>query len=261
MNELWLLPAGLLVGAFGTLIGAGGGFLLVPLLLLMYPTERPEAITSMSLFAVFCNAASGTVAYARMGRIDYTAAAVFTLAGLPGAVLGAMTTKSIPAHIFDGLLGVVLIVSAIYVAFHRETDALPSVTDRASDRPRALWLGSAISAVVGFISSLLGIGGGIIHVPAMIRILKFPVHTATATSHFILACMALTATIVHVANGSMSEDWFRTAALAIGVIIGAQVGAQWSKRVHSRGILIGMSVALIFAGVRLVALSVGRIRL
>src|ERR1051326_5793626 len=162
MNDLWLALAGLVVGAFGTLIGAGGGFLLVPLLLLLYPTERPEILTSISLFAVFCNAASGTVAYAGMGRIDYTAAMLFSAAGLPGAILGAIATQYIPGHIFDGLLGVILIISAIYVALHREPDAPPANGDDAARRrARVLWLGAAISAVVGFVSSLLGIGGGI----------------------------------------------------------------------------------------------------
>src|SRR6185295_1618467 len=67
----WLFPLGLLVGAFGTLIGAGGGFILVPILLLMYPNETSERIASISLAVVFFNAFSGSLAYARMKRIDY----------------------------------------------------------------------------------------------------------------------------------------------------------------------------------------------
>lgn len=87
MNYGWLLLLGLFVGAYGTLIGAGGGFVLVPILLL-YPDESPEIITSISPAVVFFNAASGSAAYARMGRIDYRAAAVFAAATVPGAVAG-----------------------------------------------------------------------------------------------------------------------------------------------------------------------------
>ena len=63
-------------------------------------------------------------------------------------------------------------------------------------------VGIAISFAVGYLSSFLGIGGGIIHVPALIYFLDFPVHIATATSHFILAIMALTGTVVHIFTGN-----------------------------------------------------------
>ena len=69
LEYLWLIPLGFVVGAYGTLIGAGGGFLLVPVLLLLYPRETPETITSISLAVVFFNALSGSIAYARMKRI------------------------------------------------------------------------------------------------------------------------------------------------------------------------------------------------
>jgi uncharacterized membrane protein YfcA len=68
---LWLIPLGVVTGAYGTLIGAGGGFVLMPLLLLLYRDESPEIITSISLAVVFFNALSGSLAYARMKRIDY----------------------------------------------------------------------------------------------------------------------------------------------------------------------------------------------
>ena len=65
-----LVLLGIAVGTYGTMIGAGGGFVLVPLLLILYPGKPPEAITSISLAVVFLNAASGTVAYVRQRRID-----------------------------------------------------------------------------------------------------------------------------------------------------------------------------------------------
>lgn len=282
----WLIAVGVGVGAFGTLIGAGGGFILVPLLLLIYPSERPEVIASISLAVVFCNAASGSWAYARMGRIDYRAALVFSLASLPGAALGALTTSVIPRRAFDGVLGLLLICASVLLSQRRGTgpveetesyddapgdgSAVPRDVDvfaadrtcvgyapvvrqnEAIPRARALWLGSALSVAVGFVSSVLGIGGGIIHVPALVRILRFRVHVATATSHLILAFMALTGTIVHIATGSFTHGWRRTAMLAIGVVIGAQWGARWSRRVHGRLIVRALAVALILVGLRLV---------
>ena len=84
LQYFWLLPLGLLIGAFGTLIGAGGGFILVPILLLMYPHENTELITGISLAVVFFNALSGSWAYSRMKRIDYKSGIIFSLATIPG---------------------------------------------------------------------------------------------------------------------------------------------------------------------------------
>src|SRR6266481_3197284 len=112
---LWLLPVGVLIGAFGTLIGAGGGFVLTPMLLLVYPHESPEIITSISLAVVFFNAFSGSVAYARLQRIDYTSGVLFALATIPGAVVGALTTTYMPRRAFDLVFGLCMILTAIFL--------------------------------------------------------------------------------------------------------------------------------------------------
>lgn len=89
-------------------------------------------------------------------------------------------------------------------------------------------VGIIVSVFVGFISSFLGIGGGIIHVPVLlINILNYPVHIATATSHFVLTVMLLSVTVVHIADGALQPG-----ALSIGVLFGAQLGARLSKKIH-----------------------------
>src|SRR5882672_8210675 len=90
-----LAPLGFAIGFYGTLVGAGGGSLLVPALLLLFPQESPATVTAMSLAVVFFNAYSGTIAYMRMGRVDYRAGTLFTLASLPGAVFGALMIRQI----------------------------------------------------------------------------------------------------------------------------------------------------------------------
>src|SRR5689334_10059087 len=92
---------GLAVGTFGMLIRAGGGFLLVPLLLLLYPDTPASTITAISLAVVCVNATSGSIAYARLGRIDYRTGVIFALASAPGAVLGSLVTEWLPRGIFD----------------------------------------------------------------------------------------------------------------------------------------------------------------
>lgn len=264
-NYYWLVAVGFLVGAFGTLIGAGGGFLLVPILLLLYPQDSPELITSISLAVVFANAASGSLAYARMGRIDYRSGMLFSAATVPGAVLGALTTAYIPRRMFDLVFGAFMIVAALFLILRPKLDGetpaeypshyLKRRVVEANGMQHAFSynpvLGVAISLVVGYLSSLLGIGGGIIHVPALVHFLNFPTHVATATSHFILTTTALTGTVVHVATGTFSHGIGRTVALAIGVIAGAQLGARVSSRVRGTLIMRGLAVALAAVGTRI----------
>src|SRR6266511_4912080 len=95
-HYIWLFPLGILIGAFGTLIGAGGGFLLVPILLILYPDENTELITSISLAVVFFNALSGSWAYSRMKRVDYKSGIIFASAMFPFALLGAVSTAYVP---------------------------------------------------------------------------------------------------------------------------------------------------------------------
>src|SRR5499427_9766172 len=92
---------GVIVGAFGTLIGAGGGFVLIPVLVFLHPNEPAANLTAISLAVVCANSMSGTFAYARQGRVDRVSALLFSLAGLPGAVLGAWITRFIDRRLFD----------------------------------------------------------------------------------------------------------------------------------------------------------------
>ncbi len=210
-HYIWLFPLGILIGAFGTLIGAGGGFILVPILLLLYPNENTELITSISLAVVFFNALSGSWAYSRMKRVDYKSGIIFAIATIPGAILGAVSTAYVPRYTFDLIFGVLMIVAGVFLWISAKDDhahaPVPSSPHPSVKKP-VRWtvrdfvdrdgvhyhyeynpvIGIVLSIFVGFVSSLLGVGGGFIHVPALSRLLNFPVHIATATSHFVLVC-------------------------------------------------------------------------
>ncbi len=266
MDQLWLILLGFAVGAYGTLIGAGGGFVLMPVLLLLYPDEPRELLASISLAVVFVNALSGSCAYAKMRRIDYRSGVLFSAATIPGAILGALTTASLPQKTFDAVLGLFMIAASSFLivrpereGIKREKRPMYSLTDTVVETDGTEHvitynpvLGVGLSLFVGFASSLLGIGGGIIHVPVLVYLLDFPVHVATATSHFILAVMSLTGTAVHVATGTFSKGIHRTIFLAAGVLLGAQLGAFLSQRIHGSWLIRGLAVALGLAGVRIV---------
>jgi uncharacterized membrane protein YfcA len=268
IDYFWLILLGVGVGLYGTLIGAGGGFVLMPILLLLYPKVAPEHLTAISLAVVFFNALSGSESYALMKRIDYRSGLMFAAATIPGAVFGALNTAWVPRHLFNGIFGIILLGGAIFLFLqpnlqhqkravqetfhhfeaHRHLVAQNGETYDYEFNPL---VGIGISFFVGYASSFLGIGGGIIHVPALIYFLDFPVHVATATSHFILAIMALTGTLVHIGTGDLSVGVNQTLALAIGVILGAPIGAQVSNRIQGPWIVRSLAVALGLAGVRI----------
>jgi hypothetical protein len=112
-------------------------------------------------------------------------------------------------------------------------------------------LGIAYTMFVGFLATLLGIGGGVIHVPLLIQFLGYPAHLATATSHFILAVMSLFGTLTHVVDGDFVEGTRRTIALGIGMLAGAQLGAWLSQKVHGRWIMRSLAAGLLGVGGRL----------
>lgn len=270
-HYLGLIALGIAVGAYGTLIGAGGGFVLMPVLLLLYPNQSADLLTSISLAVVFFNALSGSEAYALMKRIDYRSGLLFAGATIPGAVLGALNTSYIPRRLFDLIFGILLIAAAIFLTIRPRQSVTSCKASRFSQYCVVRHLvdshgteyqysfnyliGMAISIVVGYVSSFLGIGGGIIHVPALSYFLGFPVHIATATSHFVLAIMALTGTLVHIAIGTFSHGVHRTIALAIGVLVGAQIGALLSEKIQGRWIIRGLAIALGVVGLRILAIA------
>ncbi|MDQ6882834.1 MAG: sulfite exporter TauE/SafE family protein [Candidatus Dormibacteraeota bacterium] len=264
-----LIALGVVVGGYGTLIGAGGGFILVPVLLLLYPHASPEQVTAISLAAVLANSASGSVGYYRLGRIDYRTGVILAAATIPGAVLGTILVDRFPRHAFDVTMGVALLAIAVFILLRpsgRLTLALDGpfvITRHLVDAQGVdyayrfnLGLAAALSVGIGLLSSLLGIGGGIVHVPLLTTFFAFPAHVATATSQFVLMWMAAAATGTHILRGDYAGFVLVTVSLAVGVIAGAQGGAILSRRVGGVVILRLLAVGLGLVGLRLVLLGI-----
>lgn len=270
MDNIFLLVViGFLIGTIGTLIGAGGGFILVPLLILSIPSLNPDSITAISMGVVACNAISGSIAYIKAKRVDFKAGIIFAICTIPGSILGVLTTKVISKQIFDLLFGTILIGLAFFLFIKgQKKSSRPSfdgnkkgrISQNITDKNGEVYNysynirnGIFLSILVGYLSPLLGIGGGIIHVPAMTEWLMFPVHVATATSHFILAIMSTVSVVTHFFQGSYKDPLVikLLVGLAVGVIPGAQVGAYLSHRLKGKIIVKALAVCLAIVGVRI----------
>lgn len=248
MEFLWLVIIGFIAGAFGTLVGAGGGFIVMPILLVFYKNISPVTLTAVSLAMICGNSVSGSIAYSRMKRVNYRAGLLFALTAVPGSIIGAAIVNYIPKHIFYAFFGIILLLVSLYLII--QPGKLKKSHDGA-DHKFDLRFGIVSSFFVGVFSSLLGLGGGIIHVPVMIYLLGFPVHIATATSHFILAIMTFSATIFHIVSGDLTGKYIMALGLITGVIPGAQLGAWASSKIGGKGIVRGLAIALLIASARI----------
>ncbi len=245
---------GIGVGAYGTLVGAGGGFLLVPIFLLLHHLPHGVAVGT-SLVVVAANALSGTLGYVRDRKIDYRAGVLFALCTFPGAVAGGLSVNWVSGPTFQKIFGALLSAVALYLFLRREknTAAKPRGPGRGwvhRESYSYFETGGMVGSVgVGAISSWFGIGGGIIHVPLMTELLGFPVSIAVATSHFILGFTALVGATVHVAQGQI--DWRLALPIGLGALFGAQIGILLSRRAKGSWVLRALSLALLLVGIRL----------
>ncbi len=209
-QSILLACLGFGVGTLGASVGVGGGFLIVPALLTLFPEASPATITSMSLTAVVMNGISASIGYRRLRWQDTRTGLVLISTAVPMAALGAIATHGINRGSFDLIFGVALILAALYLVI--KGSSVPSVPDPSSSgRARTITdargnifeyrvrepLAATIAAVAGFVAAFFGIGGGIINVPVMMLVLKMPSPMAVATSQLELVAAAAVAVFIN----------------------------------------------------------------
>jgi uncharacterized membrane protein YfcA len=267
LQDLLLLPLGLVAGAYGTIIGAGGGFVLVPALLLLFSDKPADEVTAISLTVVLLTGISASIAYGRQGRIDYLTALFLGSVTVPGSVLGALAVHTVPRPAFDILFGALLLAVGAFILHRRDVTALrqpltgPGILHRElADGDGAtyryayrVWHGLGLSGGIGFFASLFGIGGGVIQVPMMITLLRIPLPVAVATSTLMLIFVSASAVTVHVVGGQLAGETAVIALLlAAGAVPGAQLGAFLARRFASSTVTGLLVAALALVGIRLI---------
>ena len=274
LPALWtyvlLVPIGVVIATYGTLIGAGGGILIVPTLLLLYPYDSANTIASISLAVIFLNAVSGTLAYGHMHRIDYRAGLLFAGCAVPAGFLGAYVTSFLSRRLFELAFSALILSLAAFIflrptpkhhdyqamsreTIHRLTDFKGNSFEYSFSNRR----GVLLSFGIGLVSSILGIGGGPFYVTMLVYALHFPLHVATATTQCMLMIISLCWSLAHVIAGGFEHGIFRTLFLGVGVLMGAQIGAQLSQRVTGTVISRIMAGGLLVIGIRLVIHAFG----
>ena len=242
IDQLWLIPLGFAAGLLGSMIGLGGGIIVVPVLTFLgFP---PTVAASNSLFAALSNATASTISYSKQKRIEYSLGLKLGLLSIPGTVLGAIISTDIAPDIFKILFGFVLIASAVYIFLRKKIE-----TKEKTISKQMIVFAIGASFFAGVISSFFGIGGGIIFVPLMVVGMGMAMKKAAPTSQMILLFASLSGVIVHSLLGH--PDFLQAGLLSIGSFIGGLVGARLSIDIKERYLQILVSAVIVIAAAKL----------
>jgi uncharacterized protein len=253
----------ILAGGFGSLVGIGGGLIIVPVLTLLLGYDIKVAIAA-SLVGVIATSVSATAHYLERGTADRRLGLVLLVATALGGLSGGLTARFLDGRVLALLFGILLLFVAVQMLRQLRSPTQPTAAEgaeavgfashyvepttgeRVDYRAQRLGVGTAASFVAGNVSGLLGVGGGIINVPTMNLVMRVPIRVATTTSTYMLGATAAASAVIYEASGQL--DPLLAAPVALGVFVGARTGARVSMRVSQHALRIAfIGVALVFA--------------
>jgi uncharacterized protein len=226
---------GVAMGAVFAVLGAGGGIIAVPVLLVLFQLPLSEA-TGAGLAVVFAAAVTAAAGHGRAGKIDLGAVLSLGPAGMVGAVLGAKLNPLLPERLTAGLFALVLVLATASL-FRSKREGTGELA-----LPRPLLLGAGL--VLGMLTGLLGVGGGFLLVPVLVGLAHLPLRRAVGTSTAIIALSSLAGGVTTLVTRPALLPL--VLPLAAGAVVGALVGAPLSSRLPEKGLRVG------FAGLSLV---------
>ena len=259
-----LLVSGVFAGAFGALLGLGGGVLLVPLLTLGFERPLRESV-AVALVCVIVTSSAASGAHLQRRTANLRLGLLLALFTTLGSLAGGLVSFIVPERLLAGLFALLLAYVCLTMARGflpsrggRPTEAAGSSEALPGDAPsdgslaallstpdyRVRRVGPASGASVGsgLVSALLGVGGGVINVPTMHVLMGVPLRVATATSNLVVGVTAIASAIIYLVNGAI--DPYVAGPTALGVFAGATVGARNAQRVDAR-VLRGLFVVVL----------------
>lgn len=275
VNMVVLLAMGGAVGFLSGMFGVGGGFLITPLLI--FYNVPPAIAVATGANQVIASSFSGALAHFRRGSLDVKLGLVLLAGGVVGSSAG------IYVFAFLRRLGQLdLIVSLLYVVFLGAVGGLMLVESvRAIRRARSGQPATArpgqhnwihrlplkmrfrtsklfvsvipvlgIGAMIGFLASIMGVGGGFIMVPALIYLLRVPTNVVVGTSLFQIIFVAAFTTIVH-STANQTVDVVLAFLLMVGGVAGAQYGARVGQKLRGEQLRALLALLVLAVALRL----------
>ena len=251
-------------GGFGSMVGIGGGLVIVPLLSVVLGYDVKVAIAA-SLIGVIATSLSASPRFVRSGLADRRLGMLLLVAAALGGLAGGVTAGYLDGRTLSLLFALLLAGVALRMLWQirhplvhvpvAEGDEAsgfvssfvePTTGEEVIYRAHRLLPGTLVSFMAGNVSGLLGVGGGVINVPTMSVLMRVPIRVATTTSTYMLAATATASAVVYLASGQL--DPLLAAPVALGVIVGARLGARFSMRLSQDMLRLAfVAVAAVFA--------------
>jgi uncharacterized protein len=258
-----LFLTGAVTGLVGSLLGLGGGVLLVPMLTLALGIPIRTAIAA-SLMSVIASASAAATVNLRRGLVNLRLGLVLEVATSVGGLAGGIAASLLSERALYAAFGLVMAAMGAVMALRSSTRNV--IADLSVSpgrlggtllegettfvyRVRRLPLGLFASLVAGAVSGLLGVGGGIVKVPVLNTFCGIPIRVAAATSTFMIGITTAASAFLYYGRGEVVLPI--TAAVALGALPGSLLGARLSDRVATRSLKVMMAVVLLGVGLRM----------
>lgn len=261
---LLLLAGGFLAGTFGSLLGLGGGLILVPFLTLVVGLPMHQAIAT-SIMAVIATSTAGAAMNMQRRVVHVKLGMVLETTTVAGAIAGGLTASLLSGSSLTRIFAVLLIVVAVLMAWRARFRSLPVPAGHSGVLPgtfvddstgatvefsvHRLPAAMAVSLLAGNVSGLLGVGGGVFKVPTMHLVCGIPMKAATATSNFMIGVTAAASAFIYFAHGHVNPAVASTTSL--GVLLGSFLGVFLSRKIHTTVLSWIFIVVLVFTAVQL----------
>lgn len=255
---------GLVTAFVGSLIGLGGGIILIPSLLFLHQVSgdfawaTPQAIVGISLIVMIFTALSSTISYFKKGRVDYKTGFLLLTGSIPGGIFGSWLNQFIEADSFSFYFGILMIILSLLFLLKRKKTSTTigkntrsfQVDGQTYHYTVSFWTGFIVSLLVGILSGLFGIGGGSVMVPLMILLFGFPAHIAIATSMFMIFFISIISAGTHIFLGHIA--WHYVVFFIPGAWIGGTIGAKLNQKLQGQALEWILRGLLIIIGIRLI---------
>ena len=241
---------GVLVGAVVGLVGAGGAIIAVPALVYLVGLPPEEAVPT-SLLVVGLSAVAGALPRLR-GGINWPFVLIIGLAGLPASWAGAAVGGLLDPNVLMLIFAAVMVLAGLRMLAKPPSGIDPFPASGWSRTAAILIRGISVGLLVGFLTGLLGVGGGFLIIPALTFFLGVPIRQAVGTSLVIVAINSASGFLAHL--DGLSLDWTLTAVFAAAAVISSLAAARLAGRLNDR-VVNRVFAGVVFAVAALVAVQ------
>lgn len=257
MSDLLLMMlGGVFAGLFGSVLGLGGGILIIPMLTLLFGLPMREAI-GVSLVCVIATSSGAASLFVKRRLCDMRLGMTLELATTLGAIAGGIIAGIMNPQILSVLFSVLLMYTAWSMLHKKEevTELGNAGQVEAAYKPTHLPLGMGASFLAGNVSGLLGVGGGVVKVPVMYLLMKVPLKIAAATSNFMIGVTASAGAFVYFSRGEVHP--LIAGSTMLGVFVGASCGSRLLPKIKAGLVKKAFVLVLVYLSLEMLAKGLG----